>query len=165
MDQNLTEQTDQQTTSQLDRESATETPTAVDALPASLEITVDEDCLDSQRFTSLWNIAASTMGGDTVRARALASKFLGFLCKHQCPLVVASTTDLTYLDEWFERENALLYNWKADSDKVDVVAQHAQVPFDYFRSFLEEKKFRPNANYSPRRADRVHWFKNVWNVG
>lgn len=161
MDQNLTAQTDQQTTSQLDGKSATES----DALPASLEITVDEDCLDGQRFASLWNIAASTMGGDIEKTRALASKFLGFLCKHQCPLVVASTTDLTYLDEWFERENALLYNWKADSDKVDVVAQHAQVPFDYFRSFLEEKKFRPTVNYSPRRADRVHWFKNVWNVG
>lgn len=170
VDQNLTEQTDQPKdindpalSSETGEPGASDT--AVATLPESLEITVDEDCLDSERFASLWNIAASTVGGDTERARALASKFLGFLCKHQSPLVVASTTDLTYLDDWFERENALLYNWKVDSDKVDVVSQHAQVPFDFFRSFLDEKKFKPEANYNPRRADRVSWFKNVWNVG
>lgn len=171
MDQNLTEQLDQQTDeNKPSQESTSGKPAAVDqsapaALPASLEITVDEACLDDERFASIWNIAASTVGGDTARARALASKFLGFLCKHQSPLVVASTTDLNYLDEWFERENALLYNWKEDSEKVDVVAQHAQVPFDHFKLFLAEKKFKPDANYSPRRADRTSWFKEVWNVG
>lgn len=171
MDQNLTEQSDQSTDeTTLSQESTSGKSAAVDqsvpaAPPAPLEITVDEACLDGERFASIWNIAQSTVGGDTARARALASKFLGFLCKHQSPLVVASTTDLNYLDEWFERENALLYNWKADSDKVDVVSQHAQVPFDFFRMFLSEKKFKPEANYNPRRVDRVNWFQNVWNVG
>ncbi len=134
-------------------------------LPPTLELSVDPDSLDADGFTSLWNIAASTTGGDTVRARALSSKFLGFLCKHQSPLVVASTTDLTYLDEWFERDHSLLYNWNVDSDKVDVVAQHAQVPFEVFKRFLADRKFLPTANYSPRRADRVKWFQEVWAVG
>ena len=59
----------------------------------------------------------------------------------------------------------MLYDWKPESDKVDVVAQHVQVPFDLFRNFLREHSFQSDKIYSPRRADRVEWFTNDWNVG
>ena len=132
---------------------------------ANLEVTVEPADIDEDQFVSIWNVAASTMGGDSTQTRFLASKFLGFLCKHRCGLLTVSPTDATYLDEWFERDNSLLYDWKPESDKVDVVAQHVHVPFDFFCKFLREHNFQGDKNYSPRRADRVEWFTNDWNVG
>ena len=132
---------------------------------ASLELTVEPTDLDEDQFVSIWNVAASTMGGDANQARCLASKFLGFLCKHRCGLLILSPTDAQYLDDWFERDNSLLYDWKPESDKVDVLAQHVHVPVDLFRNFLKKNKFQGDKNYSPRRADRVEWFTNDWNVG
>ena len=132
---------------------------------AELEFTVDPSDVDEDQFVSIWNVAASTMSGDAARTRELASKLLGFLCKHRCGLLTASPTDAKYLDEWFERDNSLLYDWKPESDKVDVLAQHVQVPFDLFRNFLQKHKFQGDKNYSPRRADRTEWFANDWNVG
>ena len=130
-----------------------------------LEITVEPSDVDEHQFSSVWNIASATMGGDATQARFLASKFLGFMCKHRFNFVIASPTDAKYLDEWFERDTSLLYNWKPESESVDVVAQHAYVPFDTFVSFLKTKKFQADKNYSPRRADRVEWFTEDWNVG
>ena len=130
-----------------------------------IEFTVKPADLDEDQFVSLWNIAAATMGDDAANTRMLASKLLGFLCKHRCGLLATSPTDAKYLDEWFERDNSLLYDWKPESDKVDVVAQHVQVPFDLFLIFLQQHKFKADKNYSPRRADRVEWFSNDWNVG
>ena len=132
---------------------------------ANLEFTVEPTDVDEDQFASIWNVAASTMGGDATQARFLASKLLGFLCKHRCAWLTVSPTDAKYLDEWFERDNSLLYDWKPESDKVDVVAQHVHVPFDVFRNFLRANKFQGDKNYSPRRADRVDWFTNDWNVG
>ena len=80
-------------------------------------------------------------------------------------MLTANPSDAKYLDEWFERDNSLLYDWKPESEKVDVVAQHVQIPFDLFRNFLRDHKFQADKNYSPRRADRVEWFTNDWNVG
>ena len=131
----------------------------------NLELTVEPTDVDEDQFVSIWNEAASTMRGDATRARFLASKFLGFLCKHRCAFMTASPTDVKYLDEWFERDNSLLYDWKPESEKVDVIAQHVHVPFDLFRNFLQKHKFQADKNYSPRRADRVEWFTNDWNVG
>ena len=99
---------------------------------AELEIKIDESDLDEDRFISIWNIANATMEGDAVQARSLASKFIGFLCKHRFAYVVVSPTDAKYLDEWFERDNKLLYDWKPESDKVDVITQHAYVAYDAF---------------------------------
>jgi hypothetical protein len=132
---------------------------------ANLEITVQPTDVDEDQFVSIWNVASSTMGGDLPRTRYLASKLLGFLCKHRCGWLAASPTDAKYLDEWFERDTSLLYNWKPESDKVDVVAQHVYAPFDLLRNFLREKKFQGDKNYSPRRVDRVEWFTNDWNIG
>jgi len=132
---------------------------------ANLEFTVEPTDVDEDQFVSIWNVAASTMGGDATQTRFLASKILGFLCKHRCRFLTASPLDAKYLDEWFERDNSLLYDWKPESDKVDVVAQHVQVPFDLFRNFLREHSFQGDKTYSPRRADRVEWFTNDWNVG
>ncbi len=131
----------------------------------NLEITVQPSDLDEDQFVSIWNVAASTMGGDAYQARFLASKFLGFLCKHRCGFTATSPADATYLDEWFERDNSLLYDWKPESDRVDVFSQHVHVPFDLFRNFLREHGFQADKNYSPRRADRVDWFTNDCNVG
>ena len=130
-----------------------------------LEFTAEPADVDEDQFVSLWNLASSTMGGDATQARFLASKILGFLCKHRCALLTVSATDAKYLDEWFERDNALLYDWKPESDKVDVLSQHVHVPLDLLSSFLRDHKFDATKNYSPRRADRVEWFTNDWNVG
>jgi hypothetical protein len=119
----------------------------------NIEINASPDDLDEDGFISLWNVAATTCEGDQEKTRALASAFLGFLCKKE------------YLDSWFEKDNKILYAWKPDSEMVDVVAQHAEVPFIAFKSFMENQKFKPTANYSPRRADRVEWFTNKWCVG
>lgn len=130
-----------------------------------LEIKIDESDLDEDRFISIWNIASATMDGDSVMARSLASKFVGFLCKHRFAYVVVSPTDAKYLDEWYERDNKLLYDWKPESDKVDVITQHAHVAYDAFLRLLKDKKFSPDKNYSPTRANRLDWFTNDWNVG
>ncbi len=132
---------------------------------ASLVIHFDPETVDSDGFVSIWNIAATTMGGKTELARVLASKMLGFLCKHQCDFVFASSTDANYLDQWFERDKSLLYDWSPASEKVDVVTQHAQVPAKALVRFLKEKKFDATKNYSPRRADRVLWFSDLWCIG
>jgi hypothetical protein len=129
------------------------------------EFTAEPSDLDGDQFISIWNIASSTMGGDASQARLLASKFLGFLCKHRCGFLTATANDAKYLDEWFERDNSLLYDWKPESEKVDVLAQHVHVPFDLFCNFMRDHKFNGEKNYAPRRADRVEWFTNEWNIG
>ena len=75
----------------------------------TLEITAEPTDLDEDQFVSIWNVAASSMGGDTIQTRMLASKLLGCLCKHRCGFLVTSPSDAKYLDEWFERDNTLLY--------------------------------------------------------
>jgi hypothetical protein len=132
---------------------------------AEFNIKIDESDLDEDRFISIWNIASTTMDGEADQARMLASKFIGFLCKHRFAYVVVSPTDATYLDEWYERDNKLLNDWSAESDKVDVITQHAHVSYDAFLRLLTDKKFSHEKNYSPTRANRVDWFTNDWNVG
>jgi len=131
----------------------------------ALQIMVEPSTVDEDQFVSIWNSASASMNGDTTNARMLASKFLGFLCKQRCDFVVASPTDAKYLDDWYERDNSLLNDWKPESDKVDVLAQHAQVPFDAFVTFLDDHNFSVEKNYSPRRSVRVEWFTNDWNIG
>ncbi len=130
-----------------------------------IEVVAPQDNLDEDGFVSLWSIAASSSGGVEEQTRALAAQFLGFLCKHKCDFVVVSTTDAQYLDEWFERDNKLLYNWKFDSETVDVLSQHAEVPYEAFKMFLGNYKFNTAGKYSPKRADRVEWFTDMWSVG
>jgi len=134
-------------------------------IDAATAITIDLETVDEDGYVSIWNAASSTMGGDLLKTRALSGRILGFLCKHQCDFVVASSTDAAYLDERFERENALLYNWNHDSENVDVVSQHAFVPVEGLKVFLKKRKFNPSSTYSPRRADRVKWFTDDWCVG
>jgi hypothetical protein len=131
----------------------------------SLEIRVEPADVDEDRFVSIWNVASATTDKDANLARHLASKFLGFLCKHRCDFVIASPTDAKYLDDWYERDNSLLNDWSPESDRVDVVAQHLHVPFEPFVQFLEANKFSPESNYNPRRAARYTWFTEDWNVG
>ncbi len=130
-----------------------------------VKITIDPEKLDDDQFATLWDVAAATMGGDDAGTRLLAGKLLGFLCKKRCPFVVVSPADATYLDDLFERDNSLLYNWKPESEKVDILAQHASVPYQIFANFLENEKFNAKVNHSPRRADREEWFNNDWAVG
>ncbi len=130
-----------------------------------IEIKATPDDLDENGFVSIWNIASTSCEGDLEKTRALAAQILGFLCKKDCDFVVISTTDAEYLDAWFERDTKLLYDWNPDSEKVDVLSQHAEVPFEAFVSFLSNQKFNPKTKQAPRRADRVEWFTNRWNVG
>ena len=131
----------------------------------NIEINAKPEDLDEDGFANLWNIASTTCEGDQEKTRALASAFLGFLCKKECDFVVVSTSGADYLDAWFEKDNKILYAWKPDSEMVDVMAQHAEVPYIAFKSFMLNQKFKSTANYSPRRIDRVEWFENKWNVG
>lgn len=132
---------------------------------AELSIKVAPEDLDENEFASLWNIANATMDGEPMQARMLASKFIGFLCKQRCDFVIVSPSDAKYLDEWYERDNTLLNDWSAESDKVDVITQHAYVHYQSFLKLLTKKKFSHEKNYSPSRANRVDWFTNDWNVG
>lgn len=125
----------------------------------------NKDDVDDHGFTTVWNVAEATCEGDQARTREMAGRILGFLCKKEYEHIVISSTDAQYLDEWFEREKAILYNWKADSETTDAITQHAHVPAASMISFLKREKFKPTANYSPRRADRVAWFQEKWGVG
>jgi len=128
-------------------------------------IRVNEEYLDSSGFTSIWNIASASCSGSLEDTRTLAASLLCFLCHKKCDFVVISTTDAEYLDAWFERDTSLLYNWKPDSERVDVMTQHAEVPFAALEQFLSNNGFSPEASYSPKRSNRVEWFNNQWNLG
>jgi hypothetical protein len=121
--------------------------------------------IDEDGFTTIWNFAAASCEDDLERTRAFAAQLLGFLCKKKCNFVVVSTTDAEYLDQWFEKDTKLLYDWNLDSEKVDILAQHATVPSEALRLFLENNKFNAKTKHSPKRADRLEWFTNHWNVG
>lgn len=141
-------------------------PSAPPADPMEgVEVRVDPETIDEDGFVTLWNVAAATMNGKTELARVLASKLLGFLCKQKCDFVFISSADAKYLDEWFERDQSLLYDWSAQSEKVDVMAQHAHVPAKALLRLLQDKRFKPTVNHNPRRADRVEWFTNQWCIG
>ncbi|MCA9215643.1 MAG: hypothetical protein KDB27_21405 [Planctomycetales bacterium] len=130
-----------------------------------VEIKISADDTDKDGFVSIWNVASASMDGDTTMARVLASKIIGFLCKHRCNFVLVSQNDATYLDDWFERDKSILYDWNPDSEKVDVITQHAHVPAEAIVDFLETKKFKPGVKYAPKRSIRVEWFQEDWNVG
>jgi hypothetical protein len=132
---------------------------------AQVTLRIDPETVDADGYVSIWNVAAATADGKTELARVLASKLLGFLCKQKCDFVFTSSTDAKYLDEWFERDPSLLYDWSSQSEKVDVVSQHAHVPASALLRLLKQKKFNPVANHNPRRADRVDWFSNQWCIG
>lgn len=126
---------------------------------------VSEDKVDADGFISLWNAVSEASEGDLTKTRDLCSRLLGFLCKHRCDFIVVSSTDAEYLDAWFERDKKLLYDWKPESETVDVLSQHAEVPLSALQMFIQSRKFQPEGNYSPRRVDRVEWFSEMWNVG
>jgi hypothetical protein len=132
---------------------------------SAFELRVSPENLDSNGFASIWNIASATSQGELEVTRALAAKLLCFLCQRDCDFVVVSTTDAEYLDAWFERDNKLLYDWKPESEKVDVLSQHAEVPYEALVRFLTNNKFSLATNYSPKRSQRVAWFQNKWNMG
>jgi hypothetical protein len=133
--------------------------------PAPFQLRVSDEDMDSDGFASLWNIAAATGNGELAETRAIASSLLRFLCHKKCDFVVVSTTNAEYLDQWFERETSLIYDWKPESEKVDVMTQHAEVPFAALVTFLENNRYSPTSKHSPKRADRVEWFTNQWSVG
>ncbi|XZE54105.1 hypothetical protein SH139x_000053 [Planctomycetaceae bacterium SH139] len=132
---------------------------------APVEITFLPSDVDEDGFISIWNVAATSCGNDTVAARQLAASLLCFLCKKKCDFVVTSSSNAEYLTDWFERDNKLLYDWKPESEFVDIVAQHAEVPADTLLLFLKNKKFDPAAKYTATRASRVEWFEQQWCTG
>lgn len=132
---------------------------------AEVQVVIDPSDVDSEGFVTIWNVAAKSADGDTNLTRQVASKLMGFLCKHRCPFVVASPSDMKYLDEWYERDNSILFDWKPENDRIDVMAQHAHVPAVSLPGFLETKKFKITTNYSPKRDLRIEWFTNDWCVG
>lgn len=129
------------------------------------EFRVADGDLDPNGFVSIWNIAAASSDGSVEATRSLAAKLLCFLCQKGCDFVVVSTTDAEYLDSWFERDNKLLFDWKPESEKVDVLSQHAEVPFEAFVGFVANQKFSSAVNYNPKRSMRVEWFTEKWSMG
>ncbi len=142
---------------------ATDKPAKPKVDPIDFKISPDDQ--DEDSFVSIWNIASSTCNGDQEKTRALAAKLLNFLCKRDCDFVVITPADAEFLDNKFEAENKLLYDWKPESEYVDILSQHAEVPAKAFMSFLTTHKFSPVTKYNPRRADRVEWFNERWCVG
>jgi len=133
--------------------------------PAAMEFKVAEEHLDEDGFATVWNIVSDTVGSDLTQVREVAGRLLGFLCKHNCEFAVTSSNDATYLDEKFEQDKKLLYDWKKESEMVDMVAQHIEVPFEAMRLFLANRRYKPDANYSPVRKDRVAWFQETLKIG
>lgn len=130
-----------------------------------IDFKISQDDQDEHSFVTIWNIASATCDGELVATRALASKLLNFLCKRDCDFVVCSSANVEYLDEKFESDNKILYDWKPESEHVDIISQHAEVPGKAFMSFLKTHKFNPVTKYNPRRADRVEWFNERWCIG
>lgn len=130
-----------------------------------IEFKISPTDQDESGFVSIWNIAAATRDGDLEETRALAAKLLNFLCKKECDFVVCSSTDLEYLEEKFETDNKVLFDWKPESEHVDMIAQHAEVPGSAFMAFMKTRKFSSTTKYNPRRSDRVQWFNDKWSVG
>ncbi len=128
-------------------------------------IKADPSDIDADGFVSIWNVASNACKKNTDEARVLSAKLLCFLCKKQCDFVVTSGNNAEYLDQWFERDTKLLYDWKPESETVDVLAQHAEVPHDALLSFLENNKFSADGNYTATRANRLQWFQEMWCVG
>jgi hypothetical protein len=139
-------------------------PTLNDRL-AAIRLELAPGVVDDDGYASIWNFVAACADDDSLLARNLAGKILCFLCKHDCDFVVTSSTDARYLDDWFERDPALLYDWSPASDRVDVVAQHAQVPGQALVRFLKQHRFDATKVYNPRRSDREKWFREGWCVG
>jgi hypothetical protein len=139
-------------------------PTLNDRL-AAIRLELAQGVVDDDGYASIWNFVAACADDDSLLARNLAGKILCFLCKHDCDFVVTSSTDARYLDDWFERDPALLYDWSPASDRVDVVAQHAQVPGQALVRFLKQHRFDATKVYNPRRSDREKWFREGWCVG
>ena len=128
-------------------------------------IRVHSDDLDENGFAKLWNIASASSEGNLEATRRLAASLLCFICHKNCDFVVISTTDAEYLDAWLERDSKLIYNWKEDSESVDVMTQHAEVPFKALEQFLSNNGFSTEATYKPTRAKRLDWFNNRWSLG
>jgi hypothetical protein len=139
-------------------------PTLIERL-AAIRLELAPGVVDDDGYASIWNFVAACADDDSLLARNLAGKILCFLCKHDCDFVVTSSTDARYLDDWFERDPALLYDWSPASDRVDVVAQHAQVPGQALVRFLKQHRFDATKVYNPRRSDREKWFREGWCVG
>lgn len=133
--------------------------------PPEIVLQYNKEDVDEHGFTSVWNIASAICDNDLAQTREMAGRILGYLCRKEYEHVLVSSVDAQYLDEWFERDKAILYNWKADSETTDAITQHAQVPAASLISFLKRERFKPTANYSPRRADRVAWFQEKWGIG
>jgi len=130
-----------------------------------IEFKISPEDQDANGFVSIWNIASATRDGDLEETRALASRLLNFMCKKECDFVICSGSDAEYLDSKFESDNKVLYDWKPESEHVDLVAQHAEVPANAFLAFVKTRKFSATTKYNPRRADRVKWFREMWSVG
>ncbi len=134
-----------------------------DPVPEKVTIVAPE--ADEDGFVTIWNVASKSCDENLTATRELAAKLLLFLCKKKCDFVVTSSTNAEYLDSWFERDSKLLYDWKPDSEMVDVVSQHAEVPASGLMLFLKNNKFDPSANYTATRAVRLDWFREMWCVG
>lgn len=140
-------------------------PVAEEVKPALSDVKVVMGEVDEDGFASIWSIAAASTGGDNVLTRALASKLLLFLCKKKCDFVVTNSNNAEYLTNWFERDTKLIYDWKPESEFVDVVTQHAEVPGETLMLFLQNKGFSTDGKYNATRAERVAWFQDMWCVG
>jgi hypothetical protein len=133
------------------------------AEPTPITMTLGE--VDDDGFATVWSIASASCEGDVEQTRALAAKLLLFLCKKKCDFIVTSSSNAEYLANWFEREKKLMYDWKPESEFVDVVSQHAEVPGQTLIMFLKNKNFDTNGKYNATRAERVAWFEEAWCVG
>lgn len=141
-------------------------PVAEESKPTLSDVKVKLGEVDEDGYISIWNVAAASTEGEEIElTRALASKILLFLCKKKCEFVVTNSNNAEYLTNWFERDTKLIYDWKPESEFVDVVTQHAEVPGETLMLFLQNKGFSTDGKYNATRAERVAWFQDMWCVG
>jgi hypothetical protein len=129
---------------------------------------VDSQKVDADGFIKLWDLAACKGDGEKRsddETRELAGKLLGFLCKLRYENVLVTQHAANYLQDRFERNEGVLFNWSPDTDNIDLIAQHIEVPAQEVVKLLAKKRFDPQENYNPRRSSRLEWFNNDWKVG
>lgn len=129
---------------------------------------VDAEKLDADGFIRLWDLAACRPTGERrsdAETRELAARLLGFLCKLRYENVLVTQHAANYLQDRFERNDSVLYDWSTSNDNVDLICQHIEVPAQEVIKLLAKKRFDPQENYNPRRSSRLEWFNNDWKVG
>jgi hypothetical protein len=136
----------------------------LEKLTESLPLNVSRK--DEDGYITLRQLAEDSLGyvRSAQTVRELTARLLNFLCKERYSYVLLAGHDADYLDEMSDRDEAGFFNWSAENEKVDLIAQCIKVPAEPVVRFLKENGFNPAESYPARRATRQAWFREDWKV-